>query len=429
MNRVTGTSSRRSRRLAALTLAITTFAALAFASQAGATITPTSNAATIYPAINATGGPITGASFLNQPGPGSGFGELPNAVSNTALTGFPLAGSTDYGILTSGDPLLAEDPNNSSGSGLSYSGDPNAGNYRGTTDYDVTVLSFNLTVPAVANPCLNFQFRFLSEEYPEYVGTSYNDAFIAELDTSDWSTTSSDITGVQNFALDQSGNPITINATGPSTVNPVNSYGTTYDSATRLLKAAKATTAGPHTLYLSIFDQGDHILDATAFVDNVAVTSDATCSTGQVSPADNPPDNSPSIGSATIGPDSAEFGFVPNGRAARAPGDTYICQLHEGPASDLAGEPYEACTSPKAYNGLFDGDWTFRVATVNAAGVPDQTPTVYPFCIGTCSTGGGGGAVTPPAPAPAPLTPAPAKKKCKKAKKGATAAKKCKKKK
>ena len=38
-------------------------------------------------------------------------------------------------------------------------------------------------VPKGAN-CLSFRFKFLSEEFPEFVGTEYNDAFIAEVDHS-----------------------------------------------------------------------------------------------------------------------------------------------------------------------------------------------------------------------------------------------------
>ncbi len=39
--------------------------------------------------------------------------------------------------------------------------------------------------PKQAN-CLSFNFRFLSEEYPEFVADIYNDAFVAELDRSNW---------------------------------------------------------------------------------------------------------------------------------------------------------------------------------------------------------------------------------------------------
>ena len=46
---------------------------------------------------------------------------------------------------------------------------------------DVTILQIDLDVPAGRN-CLSFDFRFLSEEFPGFVGGSVNDAFVAELD-------------------------------------------------------------------------------------------------------------------------------------------------------------------------------------------------------------------------------------------------------
>ena len=44
--------------------------------------------------------------------------------------------------------------------------------------------------------------------------------------------------------------------------------GTTYDGATPLALGLDADRRpGAHSLYLSIFDQGDHILDSAVFVD------------------------------------------------------------------------------------------------------------------------------------------------------------------
>jgi len=45
---------------------------------------------------------------------------------------------------------------------------------------DVTIWRIRVKVPKGAN-CLSFRFEFLSEEFPEFVGSEYNDAFIAEL--------------------------------------------------------------------------------------------------------------------------------------------------------------------------------------------------------------------------------------------------------
>jgi hypothetical protein len=405
---------------ASAVLALVLIGALAFASQASAVVSPTSNGTTLGTAMNGTGGPVTAGSLT---APVGDEGELPNATSTTPLVGFPEAGSTDFGLMTSGDPLLATTANDDEGSGLNLFGDPE----RGLTDFDVSILDLTLNVPAVSNPCLQFDFRFLSEEYPEFVGDIYNDAFIAELDTSDWSTTDSDITGTQNFAKDQLGNPITINATGDSTVSAVNSAGTTYDAATQRLRAAKSTTSGTHHLFLSVFDQGDHVLDSAALVDNIRVVSDAACTTG-VAAAGSPPETPTVTGS--VGSNSATFTWSGSG--------SFICQIHDGPISDEnKAEPFLPCTSPYIVDfnqpeslaavspKLNEGVHTLSVAAVNSSGDADQTPSTFEF---TTTPGGGGGdagaggVTTAPPPAKA--------KKCKKKKgKKAEAAKKCKKKK
>jgi hypothetical protein len=421
--------SRRGGRLFATMLAVTLTGTLAFASQAWAVITPTSNATTLGAAMNATGGPVTAGSF--QSAPVGSEGELPNATSDTALGGFPEAGSTDYGLMTSGDPLLASTSNTEEGSGLELGGEA----VRGDTDRDVTILDLTLNVPATTNSCLKFDFRFLSEEYPEFVGSSFNDAFIAELDTSDWSTEGSEIIGTQNFARDPLGNPITINATGPVTVSAVNSAGTTYDAGTQRITAAHTlpSTAGTHHLFLSIFDQGDQSLDSAVFIDNVRVVNDASCTTG-VAAAGTPPETPTVAGS--VGSSSATFTWPGTG--------SFVCQIHDGPVTDEEkGEPFLPCTSPYIVDfnqpeslaavgpKLNEGIHTLSVAAVNSSGDADQSPSTFEFFATPSGGGGGGGGggagagggAATPAPAPA------AKKKCKKKGKKAAAAKKCKKKK
>ena len=161
--------------------------------------------------------------------------------------------------MTSGDATLADQPNDSGSSGANDGG----GNIRGNTDLDVTILRVDLDVPVVAN-CLTLDFRFLSEEFPEYVGSSVNDAFIAELDDSNWTTEDSVISAPNNFAFDAAGFPVSVNTAG---MTAGESAGTTYDGATPLLSASTPVTPGPHQLYLSIFDQGDNFFDSAVFVD------------------------------------------------------------------------------------------------------------------------------------------------------------------
>jgi Bacterial Ig-like domain (group 1) len=134
----------------------------------------------------------------------------------------------------------------------------------------VTILQTDLLVQPGAN-CLTFDFKFFSEEFQEFVGTQFNDAFIAELDTSNWTTSGSTISAPNNFAFDPVGNVISINAAGVTSMTAANALGTTYDGATPLLSASTQVTPGAHSLYLSIFDQGDQIYDSAVFLDNLRV--------------------------------------------------------------------------------------------------------------------------------------------------------------
>ncbi len=202
---------------------------------------------------------LVGASFVFRAGPTA-------AGTGTAFpdSSWPTAGF-DFGVLSSGDVTDATSPNVSGSTTTSFGGP----NRRGNSDFDVTILRVDVLVPESVNCLVGLDFQFFSEEYPEYVGSSFNDAFIAELDTSTWSTSGSQITAPDNFAFDEAGDPITINTVGATTMNPENAAGSTYDGATPLLRASTPITPGEHSIYLSIFDQGDRALDSTVLFDNL----------------------------------------------------------------------------------------------------------------------------------------------------------------
>jgi hypothetical protein len=270
---------KRSVKRSVIASVVTVTAVGALAAPALATITTTRTPSTVATAIVADTSAISGSSFQSIAPTGTG-GEEPNAVSTTALGGFATNGA-DYGILTTGDATLADDANGSGGDGVDLVGP----NVRGVNDFDVTVLKVDLNAPAGVN-CMTVDFRFLSEEYPEYVGGTVNDAFVAELDTSDWTTDAdANVAAPHNFAFDPNGNPITVNAAGVTSMTEANAAGTTYDGATPLLQASTPVSSGAHSLYLSIFDQGDGILDSAVFVDNVRFSNrpTGTCVTGATS--------------------------------------------------------------------------------------------------------------------------------------------------
>lgn len=233
------------------------------------------NATGITTALRAATTGTTTASFVTVPPDGT-----PNGVGNSPLAGFPTEGST-FGILTTGDVNFADDANTEPNTTADDHGD-NGDVARGNTDFDVSVLKIDFTAAAGMN-CIRFDFRFFSEEFEEFVGSDFNDAFIAELDTSDWTTSTNDIMAPHNFAFDPAGKEISINAAGNTSMTG-DPNGTTYDGATPVLTAAHTVTPGPHSLYLSIFDQGDHRFDSAVFLDNFVIghapNPDVQCAPG-----------------------------------------------------------------------------------------------------------------------------------------------------
>jgi hypothetical protein len=236
---------------------------------ARAIITPSADALTIAQSIASPSVTVTGASFVAIPP-----NNTPNGVSNSAIGGFPVDG-TSYGILTSGNASGVDQV------GTFQSTSNGGAAVRGDTDRDVSVLKIDLTVPAGAN-CLSFNFKFMSEEFPNFVGSAFNDAFIAELDTTSWTTNGSTIFAPNNFAFDSSNDVVSINSTGIGGMTPADGAGTAFDgntsgnpgadsagAATKLLSASTQVTGGAHSLYLSLFDQGDQILDSAVFLDNL----------------------------------------------------------------------------------------------------------------------------------------------------------------
>ena len=200
--------TRRTRtRFGVAATAVTLAAVMAMlgAAPASALITPTRVPTSLGGAMGLPGS--GSGDFLTIPSPGQ-QGEEPHGTADKA-PGYPRGGSTNFTMLTTGDVNFADDANVEESTGLDLFGP----NVRGNSDYDVSVL--RLRVPVTANDnCLSFEFRFLSEEFPEFVNAGFNDAFIAELRNSNWSTNSGAISAPNNFAFDAANNPITIDSVG-----------------------------------------------------------------------------------------------------------------------------------------------------------------------------------------------------------------------
>ena len=310
------TQKRRApeRRLGVAIAACGLMAAL-YASPAQAAVNGTDNAMDLANAL-ATG-PVLAAGLDAAPvDPADPI--YPAGIGDSPLGGFPTAGAT-FTVLTSGDATLADNPNDSggkTGSNSTYN-NPSRGNAK-----DPLTLAVQVDVPAGSN-CLVFDYKFLSEEFPEYVNQGFNDAFIAELDTSNWSVAADNTIAAPGDFAAPAGDRVSVDSVGPTAVAEVNSVGTTYDAATGLLTTKHVADPGAHTLILSIFDNGDAILDSAVFVDNLRFTSEP--------PQDCKP---PDLFSGQVGVDPASSAKVKNG-SALVP---VACELDVGVTVDCVGK-------------------------------------------------------------------------------------------
>lgn len=245
-------------------------AVLSLPSAAAARVTPTTNPFTLARSMAASPDSIVSARWVKRP-PRAGFA----AVSTTPKVGFPRSGRA-YSVLSSGAARLvgrgAQAGNTSfSNRGLSF---------RGTRD--TVILRADIAAPSNAR-CLSFSFRFLSEEFPEFVDSRFNDAFIAELGRSNWRSPagSANIRAPRNFAFGREKRRITVNGTGDFNVTRDRARGTVYDAGTRRLRASTPIAGGrTYSVFFSIFDQGDRQYDSSVVLDGLATNRRRPCTSG-----------------------------------------------------------------------------------------------------------------------------------------------------
>jgi Ca2+-binding RTX toxin-like protein len=171
-------------------------------------------------------------------------------ISGQKLANFPVSKTTfgdSFVVLSSGDASHVTDANTSGSQGTDL------GVFGVTGDTGTITLSIPVLTGAKA---LSFDFTFLSEEYPEFVGSSFNDFFSAKLNG-------------KEIALDTKGNTITVNNNFfDGSITPT---GTFFDGQTPALTATAPVPAGAATvtLQLQVGDVGDGIYDSAAFIGNV----------------------------------------------------------------------------------------------------------------------------------------------------------------
>ncbi len=222
-------------------------------------ITPGATANDLAAAMDIPGGQLDAATYTTSDPQGVG-------VSTSALGRFfPRAGGS-YAILSTGRAADAELPNTEDNHTTELGGLSNS------QGQDMVQLHLTLLPPSGAQ-CLSFDFAFFSEEFPEFVGSPFNDVFLAEKGTSNFVINPDNtITAPNNFARDLAGNIISVNSVFGVTPNTQS----TYDGGTAILRASVALGPGdfPKTeLFLTITDLTDSSYDSTVFLDNFSFST------------------------------------------------------------------------------------------------------------------------------------------------------------
>lgn len=259
---------------------------LLFLSTVGFTQLSTSNQPPASLVQNVLLGSGVTVSNITYNGSAAAIGYFTANVNNFGLTeGVVITTGT---IANTGDG--PQGPNNNSGAGM----DNGAGGYAplsslvGNSTFNASVLEFDF-VPY--SDSIKFRYIFGSEEYLEYVGSTYNDIFAFFIAGPGFS-------GLQNIAKLPNGQTVAINNVHSATTNP---YGTwppqnsqfyvdngngsqspynssssyiQYDGFTKVLTAAAKVQCGQtYHLIIAIADVGDAFLDSGIFLEANSLSS------------------------------------------------------------------------------------------------------------------------------------------------------------
>lgn len=224
-------------------------------------------------------GPGVTVSGISYTGSGGAIGSFTAAGTNLGISsGIVMTTGT---VLNNGNG--PQGPNNASGSGF----DNSAGGYPalsallpgGTATHNTAILQFDF-VPY--SDTVRFKYVFGSEEYPEYVGSTFNDVFAFFI------SGPGIVGGQQNIAKLPNGSAVTINnvnsgsnsayyvSNGDGSQSPYNSSVNyiQYDGFTKVLEAVSKVQCGQtYHLIIAIADAGDGILDSGIFLEANSLNS------------------------------------------------------------------------------------------------------------------------------------------------------------
>lgn len=174
--------------------------------------------------------------------------------------------SGKYGIgsgiaISTGNVMDYSDGTNSIGSNTTSfgtSGDKRLSDAAGYPTYDAAKFGFNFQAKTDK---ISFDFVFGSEEYPEYVGSSFNDVFSVFLTDNKGKVT--------QIVHDKNGNPININ----SAFMKEGSNGQLDGTTGRLHTEVSVSKGRNYSIEFAIADASDSAFDSTAFISKLEGTA------------------------------------------------------------------------------------------------------------------------------------------------------------
>ncbi|MBR8827395.1 MAG: choice-of-anchor L domain-containing protein [Gomphosphaeria aponina SAG 52.96 = DSM 107014] len=216
---------------------------------------------------------------------GEGINVVPGSVNYTGAAGASgtfVDGDSSIGIetgiiMTSGQAAAAVGPNDSDQTSTpnGTAGDADLDDLVTQGTNDAVVLEFDFESEGGD---LFFEYVFASEEYNEFVNSSFNDVFAFFLDGENIALIPGTNTPVAINNVN-GGNPIGTNATNPNLYNNNDpsdpQFDIEYDGFTDVFTAsAEGLDAGTHTIKLALADTADSALDSAVFIKGGSFTDE-----------------------------------------------------------------------------------------------------------------------------------------------------------
>lgn len=245
----------------------------------------------------------------------------------------------------------------------------------GFVTMEKTVIEFDFVS---IEPELNFQYVFASEEYPEYVGSTFNDVF-------GFFVSGPGLNGNQNIALVPNSNiPVAINNVNDTTnsmyyvTNDSSLNSMVYDGFTVPLSASVTVIPGEtYHVKLAIADVGDRVLDSGVFIG-----IESLCGPGFIPPAPEFEADIPAGGMTASFQNFTNYGTYWHWDF----GDGTTSELRNPTHTYAQNGTYEVKLESGNFSGNFEHTETITIGTVGVAPI-DQMPKPFSLAANPVQNG------------------------------------------